>query len=155
MPKMLMLMLLQFDSFGIHMGNLWHNKNYYISAVIWNLYAVLYGYAALPAPVPKQAFGFRSHSAFEYVRHEMSICFILCSTLNATNDFCTPLKIHNNCDICFGSGCVCVFVSEHSNAAIEFYGLILLYSPPAFRCVRFGKAKQTMSETKIEFMARC
>lgn len=39
------------------------------------------------------------YSRLENVRHEMSICFILCSTLSATNDFRTPLKIHNNCVI--------------------------------------------------------
>lgn len=32
-------------------------------------------------------------------RHELSICFVLCSILTAV----IPLKIHNYCDICLGS----------------------------------------------------
>lgn len=69
---------------------------YIFSAIISNLYAVCTRVPMLD--------GWWCIWLSECFQHELSICFILFSTLNATNDFCTPLKIHNNCDICFGSG---------------------------------------------------
>lgn len=83
------------------MGNLWHKKNYYIFCshfeFVWASVTSVYGLI----PDLQSTLVLSPQN----VRHEMSICFILCSTLSATNDFCTPLKIHNNCVIfVFGSG---------------------------------------------------